>query len=144
MKAGDIPATVWIAAAAVAGIAFYVWRKGGIAGAASGAVQAVGDAGAGAVIGAGQLVGIPATNADQCGLDLAAGRYWDASFSCPAGRFLSARFGGDEKPVDQTVMDRWDAIAQRGSGAGVAPVQEAPPGEPYNPYEGFWPLGAAP
>jgi hypothetical protein len=124
MKASDIPTGVWLAAAGVALVGFYVWKRGGIAGAAAGAVQAVGDAGAGAVIGAGQMVGIPATNADKCGQDLAMGDYWAASFSCPASRFLSARFGGAESPVDQSIMDPRDAMAQRGTGAGVAPVQE--------------------
>ncbi len=41
---------------------------------------------------AGDLVGVPRTNQSQCEADLAAGRYWDASFSCPAGTFLKGVF----------------------------------------------------
>lgn len=113
MKANDIPTGVWIAGALVAVVGIYVWRSGGVANAVSGAVGAVGDAGVGAVVGAGQLVGIPATNSDQCGRDLAAGDRWAASFSCPAGRFVGSVFGGAERPVDNSVMDRWDSIARR-------------------------------
>lgn len=43
----------------------------------------------GVVVGAGQVVGIPATNKTQCELDTAAGNTWAASFSCPAKKFLS-------------------------------------------------------
>ncbi|WP_295375633.1 hypothetical protein [uncultured Pseudacidovorax sp.] len=57
--------------------------------------QAIGDAGgyagnvaAGTVEGIGLAVGIPRTNQTQCQQDLAAGRYWAASFSCPAGDYL--------------------------------------------------------
>lgn len=64
-----------------------------------GAVTAVGDAAAGAVVGLGSLIGIPETNTDQCSADIAAGRMWDASFSCPAGRFLSA-INGQKTPAD--------------------------------------------
>lgn len=46
------------------------------------------DVAAGAVEGIGDAVGVPRTSAQQCELDIAAGRVWDASFSCPAGQFL--------------------------------------------------------
>lgn len=46
----------------------------------------------GVVVGVGEAVGIPETNQDQCTADLAAGRTWDASFSCPAGTFLKSLF----------------------------------------------------
>lgn len=41
---------------------------------------------------AGDIVGLPRTEQTQCQADLAAGRYWDASFSCPAGDFLKGLF----------------------------------------------------
>jgi hypothetical protein len=131
MKAKDIPDIVWIAAggvAIVAALALWVRSRGGLANAAgavvSGAASAADSVVGGAVVGAGQVVGIPATNADQCGRDLAAGNYWDASFSCPATRFISARFGGPESPVDQSIMDPRDAMAQRGTGGGTpTPVE---------------------
>lgn len=43
----------------------------------------------GAVTGAGQIVGIPATNPTECERAKAEGRTWDASFACPASDFLS-------------------------------------------------------
>lgn len=43
----------------------------------------------GAVIGIGEGVGVPETNQTQCARDRAAGDTWAASFSCPAGEFLS-------------------------------------------------------
>lgn len=78
--------TAWMlksAAAAGAGSA------AGVGEAVGGAVvEAVTGAATGAVVAIGQAVGIPATNQDQCSIDLAAGDLWAASFSCPAGRFL--------------------------------------------------------
>lgn len=44
---------------------------------------------AGVVTTAGSIIGIPKTNLTQCQMDMAAGRTWDASFSCPAGTFLT-------------------------------------------------------
>jgi hypothetical protein len=46
----------------------------------------------GVVVGIGTAVGVPETNRDQCASDLAAGRTWDASFSCPAKQFLTSFF----------------------------------------------------
>lgn len=46
----------------------------------------------GAVIGAGELVGIPATSQTQCEIDRANGDTWAASFSCPAKTFLNYVF----------------------------------------------------
>lgn len=43
----------------------------------------------GVVLSAGDAIGIPRTNKTQCELDKAAGRSWDASFSCPAKDFIS-------------------------------------------------------
>jgi hypothetical protein len=54
------------------------------------ATEAAGSVVAGAVLGVGDVVGLPRTAPTQCELDLAAGRWWDASFSCPAGTFIDA------------------------------------------------------
>lgn len=59
-------------------------------------VGAVGDAGAGAVIGVGSFFGIPETNTTQCERDLAAGRTWDASFSCAATTFVGSLFNSTQ------------------------------------------------
>lgn len=40
----------------------------------------------------GEMIGVPRTEQTKCQADLAAGRYWDASFSCPAGDFLKGVF----------------------------------------------------
>ncbi len=65
----------------------------GIGTAAGGAVVSAADGFIGeAVNSAGDIVGLPRTNQTQCEADLAAGRYWDASFSCQAGSFLKGVF----------------------------------------------------
>lgn len=90
MKTSDL--VVIGAGVAVLGVAFYVWKKGGIAGAAAGAVGAVagaaGDAVAGVSEGLGDLIGIPRTDQTECEKAIAEGRTLDASFACPAGTFL--------------------------------------------------------
>ena len=63
-----------------------MWNAGGAVvdaadGFIGGSVNAIGD-----------LVGLERTNISQCEADLAAGRTWDASFSCPAGKFLGSFF----------------------------------------------------
>lgn len=85
----------------VAGLVWYVSRRvastGGIAGiagsAAQSAVEAVGAAGVGVVKGIGSVLGVPDTNRSACEADIAAGRWLDASFSCPAGTFINAGAG---------------------------------------------------
>ena len=80
-----------IAGAAVVGALAWAASKGAReTGAAIGAaaVDLVDGALSGAVVGAGQVVGIPATNATQCERDKAAGDTWAASFSCPAADWL--------------------------------------------------------
>ncbi len=59
----------------------------------SGVVQAGGGVVAGAAEGIGTVFGIPETSMTQCQADMAAGRTWDASFSCPAGDFVKYLFG---------------------------------------------------
>lgn len=46
----------------------------------------------GVVVGAGEAVGIPATNMTECERAKAEGRTWDASFACPAGNFIKYIF----------------------------------------------------
>lgn len=88
-----VPAVYLIAGAAVAGALAWVAYKGGAKGtgaAIGGAVVDLADGViGGAVVGTGQLVGIPATNMTQCQRDQAAGNTWAASFSCPAKDFIS-------------------------------------------------------
>jgi len=57
--------------------------------------QAAGHAATGAVVGVGEALGIPATNVNQCAADRAAGRTWEASFSCDAATFARYLAGAD-------------------------------------------------
>lgn len=95
----DTTAKLLLAAGAIAAIAYVVKKNGGLQGAAAGAasalVGAVGDAASGAVLGVGDVLGIPRTDMSECERALAEGRTLDASFACPAGTFL---FGDDRIP----------------------------------------------
>ncbi len=64
--------------------------KKGAAGAGKAAGEAVANAAGGIIKGIGSGVGIPDTDLTQCNADLAAGRYWDASFSCPLPVYTKA------------------------------------------------------
>lgn len=90
---------------AVLGLAFWIY-KSGVAGVAKTATKGVIDAGAGVVKGVSEAVGIPDTNQDECAKALAEGRYWDASFACPAGSFLKGVFSSssasDANPAELT------------------------------------------
>jgi hypothetical protein len=88
MKLSDDMKLMGLAIMAGAGLIWWATRPGTAGKLAAGAVGAVGDAATGAVVGVGQLFGIPATNMTQCERDLAAGRTWDASFSCPATTWI--------------------------------------------------------
>lgn len=68
------------------------------------AVTAVDNTVANVVVGAGGIVGIPATDNDQCTLDLARGDMWAASFSCPASRFIK---GVVNPPANVGVTGSW-------------------------------------
>jgi hypothetical protein len=87
------------------------------------AAGAVGDFGVGAVKGIGSFVGIPDTDETQCDRDLAAGRTWDASFSCPAGRFVTGVFNSttardaeinDARQIDRIIERQQAAVAGLG------------------------------
>lgn len=77
-------------------VGLFVWRKGGVSGAAQAiggaAVDAVGGAASGVVYGIGDTLKIPRTNQTECSQALLEGRTWDASFACPAADFLRGTF----------------------------------------------------
>ena len=56
------------------------------------AADLAGGVGGGVALGIGDQIGIPRTNMTQCEKDLAAGKTWDASFSCPASTWLGSLF----------------------------------------------------
>jgi hypothetical protein len=154
---------VILGAAAAAGVALYVWRKGGIANAAASVTTAAADAGAGVVLGLGDAMGVPRTETNRCAELMREGRWWDASFACPAGTLLSGAWGaatapavnpavldandararrGTPQTVDAAIMDANDARARRGTGAG-SNTSEPPPYWDVNAINGegsFWPM----
>lgn len=97
--------TALIGLAALAGLGLIWWAtRPGVASQmasnfVSGVADTVGEIGTGAVIGIGKIVGIPETNLTQCERDLAAGNYWDASFSCPASDFLGGVYDAGKTSV---------------------------------------------
>lgn len=119
-----VPSLAWIVAAAAGALAFVVWRKGGIAPVAQAiggaAIAAADGVASGVVMGLGEMVGVPRTEASECDRALAEGRLWDASFACPAAQFIAGAYGSFTAPVDQSVAV---AMAERdapGTGAGTS------------------------
>lgn len=77
-------------------VGLFVWKKGGVSGAAQAvggaAVDAVGGVASGVVYGIGDTLQIPRTSETECSRALREGRTWDASFACPAADFLRGTF----------------------------------------------------
>ena len=91
----NIVTNVAIGAAALA-VLYVVIR--GTKGAAADVAKAAVDVPIGVVLGVSDAVGIPRTDKTECEKALAEGRYWDASFACPAGTFLRGWVFGDNGP----------------------------------------------
>jgi hypothetical protein len=68
--------------------------QGLTAGIVGGAADIIVEAGTGAVIGVGDIIGVPRTNDSECVAAMKAGRSWDASFACPAGTYLNYMLHG--------------------------------------------------
>lgn len=85
-----------------------VTKKGAAASLAqSGAEAVVGaatGAAAGVALGIGDAIGIPRTNETECEKAMREGRYWDASFACPAGTFI----GGAASDAGTAISDWWN------------------------------------
>jgi len=112
MSAVTVPPVALVAGAVGLGALLYVWSQKqpgqSMAGAAGqAAAEAVADASAGAVIGVGEVFGIPATNEDQCSIDLASGDLWAASFSCPAKRFFNEGVMGNNTAPQDPKTGSW-------------------------------------
>jgi len=106
------------------GAAALLWFLHGGAQKAAAAVAAVpGELAAGAVQGVGDSIGIPRTDQTQCDADLAAGRMWSASFSCPASRFIGGLFGsaGDEQTKKVVITDT-SGVDTAGASASASPA----------------------
>lgn len=89
-----VPSWVWVVGAA--GVALYIIKKGSVtaaaqdavAGAVSGAGGLVGSIGSGAVLGVGDLIGVPRTNETLCEQAKRLGKTSEASKYCQAGDFV--------------------------------------------------------
>lgn len=100
-------------------IAVYITSKNaGAAGA--GVVRAASDFAGGAIQEGASIFGVPKTNSDDCASALLSGRFWDASFKCPAKDFISGVFGG--APVDSG-PDNWDKKYWDSPGRPLAPYE---------------------
>lgn len=75
---------------AVGAVAYFFLR--GAKGAAKDVSKGLVNVGVGSVLGVSEALGIPETNQTECEKALAEGRTWDASFACPAGKFLGSLF----------------------------------------------------
>ena len=128
--------TKLIGMAVLAGLGLLWWAtRPGVAGkAAAAAVGAVGEAAVGTVKGVGALVGVPDTNLTKCQADIAAGNWWDASFSCPAGDYVSAAASAGKAAVfGSTALSEAAARDARRDFAAIDPrrVDRMPEPEPY-------------
>jgi hypothetical protein len=97
-----VPSWVWLAGAGA--IAFYIWKSGGIAGAAqgvaSGAVGVAAGAASGVVLGIGDAIGVTRTSETLCQKAMREGDNWAASKYCGAGDFLAWQGRGVAKTFD--------------------------------------------
>lgn len=91
------------ALAAACVLALFILSRRGVASATgsalgSAAVGLADGAVSGVVKGVGGVFGIPDTSETECARALSEGRYWDASFACPAKDFLGAVFSSEPAP----------------------------------------------
>jgi fructose-specific phosphotransferase system IIC component len=95
------PGAAGYAVIGVVGVAFLLWvLKGGGARSIGGSIGALpGNFAGGVVEGIGDSLGVPRTDQTECDRALAEGRLWDASFACPAGRFVSGVFTSRTGPA---------------------------------------------
>jgi hypothetical protein len=114
-----LPALAFGAGAlALVGVLVWVKTKGTQEAAAS-VAKAAADAAAGAVLGIGDAVGLPRTDADKCAEAKASGSLWEASFVCPAGDYLG---------------HVWDSVTGNNLPAGPRTAPEPAPYEDTAPY----------
>lgn len=85
-------------------------KKNGVEGAGVAVGEAAADAVGGVVSGAAQGVGdwfgLPRTDETECEKAMREGRYWDASFVCPAGDFI----GGTTSDAIDSLKDLWGKL----------------------------------
>lgn len=90
---------------------FYVLQKKSLlAGAVAGAVGVAADAGAGAVLGIGDVFGVPRTDAAKCAQAKADGSILMQSLYCTAGEFGSSMWQAAKNAPTQAVLTIGDTI----------------------------------
>lgn len=135
-------ALVGVAGLVGLGLIWWMTRPGAMQNAAASAAGAIVNAAQGAVVGTvkgvGQAVGIPDTNMTQCQKDMAAGNWWDASFSCPAGTFIAGGYNAATSAVfGSTALSAAEAADARRDFAATDPRRlDLPQSKPaYSPYD---------
>lgn len=69
------------------------------------------EVGAEGVLSIGDAIGLPRTDADECAKLLEERRWWDSSFKCPAGTWLSAiRQASPITPSDSVSRPSFDVV----------------------------------
>ncbi len=136
MKISNDTAAMGAAVLAGLGLIWWITRPGNAAKLAQGAVGLAGEAATGTVIGIGKAVGVPETNQTQCQKDLAAGKWWDASFSCPAGTFLGAAYGSARDVFTSTTLSDAQANDARRAFAATDP-RRIDLGDPLQNEQGY-------
>lgn len=101
-----------IAAAGLGLIAvlFVLQKKSLLAGAVAGAVGVAADAGAGVVLGVGDVFGLPRTDADKCAQAKATGDLWGQSLYCTAGEFTSSMWQRAQGAASDAVLSVGDVL----------------------------------
>lgn len=72
---------------------------------AKNATNAVGNTAAGVVTGIGSQLGVPETNPQKCSAAIGSNDWWNASFYCPAGSFISSGAAAVSSGVANTIYD---------------------------------------
>lgn len=112
LLAGAKAVPSWVYIAGALGVALYIIKKGGIQGAVTGAsaavVSAAGDvvsgAATGAVLGVGDILGIPRTNETACAKAKRLGNNYEASKYCTASDFLQYQYDGAKSKLENMVL----------------------------------------
>lgn len=117
-----------------AGLVWWLTRPGVAGKAAQGVTAAVGEAAVGTVKGVGQWFGVPDTNQTQCQKDISAGKWWDASFSCPAGTYLGSAYDAGKAAVfGSQALSAAEAADARREYAATDPRRVDLPATNYDP-----------
>ena len=91
-------------------VLFVLQKKSLLAGAVAGAVGAAADAGAGVVLGVGDVFGVPRTDTSKCAEARASGDVWGQSLYCTAGEFTSSMWQRAQGAATDAVLSVGDAV----------------------------------